>query len=62
MAHTVLELLGDRINDGLIITKYGHGIPLEHCRLLEAGHPVPDAQGVTAAMALLDLVGIATAG
>jgi glycerate 2-kinase len=60
MAHAVLELLGDRIDDGLIITKYGHGTPLGRCRLLEAGHPVPDAQGVIAAEALLDLVGTAT--
>ncbi len=60
MAHAVEELLGDRIDDGLIITKYGHGVALKHCRLLEAGHPVPDDNGVAATAALLDLVVRAT--
>ncbi|GLQ06710.1 glycerate kinase type-2 family protein [Sneathiella chinensis] len=42
--------------EGLVITRYGHGEPLEHIRLVEAGHPVPDAEGARAAEAILDLV------
>ena len=60
MALAVERLLGERIDDGVVITKYGHGRTLQRCRLLEAGHPVPDENGLRAADALLDLV--ATAG
>ena len=60
MAHAVEKLLGDGIDAGIIITKYGHGMDLKHCRLLEAGHPIPDANGVEATAALLNLVSQAT--
>jgi len=56
MARPVEALLGDRIDGGLIVTKYGHGVPLKHCRVMEAGHPVPDENGVKATDALLDLL------
>ena len=56
MARSVEMLLGERIAQGLVITKYGHGVPLKRCRLMEAGHPLPDENGVKAADALLDLV------
>ncbi|MBG0778727.1 MAG: glycerate kinase [Desulfotignum balticum] len=56
MAREVEQILGSRIHDGLVITKYGHGLPLKHCRVLEAGHPVPDSAGVAGASALLDMV------
>ena len=56
MAKAAEERLGDRIDDGLVVTKYGHGVSLNRCRLMEAGHPVPDENGVRAAQAMLDLV------
>lgn len=56
MAEAAEALLGDRIDDGLVVTKYGHGVTLNRCRLMESGHPVPDEKGVRAAQALLDLV------
>ncbi|MDZ7761155.1 MAG: glycerate kinase [Desulfovermiculus sp.] len=59
MAAAVESLLGDRISDGLIITKYGHARPLKRCRVLQAAHPVPDANGIAAAQALIDLVSTA---
>ena len=43
--------------EGLVITRYEHGLPLEKIRVVEAGHPVPDAEGAKAAddiLALLD--------
>ncbi len=61
MACAVEKLLGDHISDGVIITKYGHGMALKHCRLLECGHPVPDASGVEATAILLNFVAQATA-
>ncbi|MGH8751493.1 MAG: glycerate kinase type-2 family protein [Burkholderiales bacterium] len=34
---------------GLVITRYGHGLPTRHIKVIEAGHPIPDASGETAA-------------
>ncbi|ASJ10058.1 glycerate kinase [Thermococcus sp. P6] len=45
MAKAVVEILGERIEEGLIVTKYGYarGCPeLEGLKVIEAGHPVPD--------------------
>ena len=60
MAVAVEAVLGDRINQGLVITKYGHAVPLTRIKVMEAAHPVPDENGVKATIALLNLV--ATAG
>jgi len=48
MAQVIEELFGDRITGGLVVTKYGHGLPLSRVRLVEAGHPIPDEMGVRA--------------
>lgn len=56
MARVTEELLGDRIAGGIVVTKYGHGIPLKHIRLLEASHPVPDENGVKAANAIREML------
>jgi hydroxypyruvate reductase len=39
--------------DGLVITRYGHGLPTRHIRVIEAGHPVPDEAGEAAAREIL---------
>lgn len=41
---------------GLVITRYGHGVSLDHIELVEAAHPVPDAAGREAAGRILDMV------
>ncbi|HEX3484645.1 MAG TPA: glycerate kinase [Micropepsaceae bacterium] len=41
---------------GLVITRYGHGAPCRTIRVVEAGHPVPDEAGQTAAAEMLHLV------
>src|SRR5262245_47471683 len=46
MAQVVEEILGDYVTGGLIVTKYGHALPLRRIRLIEAGHPIPDAEGI----------------
>ena len=48
MAQIVEEILGSQITGGVVVTKYGHGLPLRRIRLVEAGHPIPDAAGVRA--------------
>lgn len=39
--------------DGLVITRYGHGLPTRRIRVIEAGHPVPDVAGEAAAREIL---------
>jgi hydroxypyruvate reductase len=38
---------------GIALTRYGHALPLERVRWVEAGHPVPDEAGETAAREML---------
>ncbi len=57
MAKALEELLGDRISDGVIVVKEGHSLPLQHIRIHEAGHPVPDERGVRGAEDILSLAG-----
>ncbi len=56
MAAAVEACLGDRIAGGVVVVKYGHGAPLERIRVIEAGHPVPDAAGAAGAEAALALL------
>ncbi len=56
MARALEDLLGDRLTDGVIVVKEGHGLPLAHVRIHEAGHPVPDARGIKGAEEILTLV------
>ena len=55
MAAAAEEVLGDRIVDGVVAVKDGHLAPTRRVRLLESGHPVPDARGAAAARAIHDL-------
>lgn len=43
--------------EGLVVTRYGHGAPLAHIELIEAGHPVPDEASALAASRMLEMVG-----
>lgn len=44
MAHAAYEVLGERIDSGIVITKHGHSQgPIGCLEICEAGHPVPDA-------------------
>jgi hydroxypyruvate reductase len=49
MAAATEDVLGDRIADGLVVVKDGYRAPTRRIRLVEAGHPVPDARGEAAA-------------
>jgi hydroxypyruvate reductase len=53
MARAVEDVLGDRIADGFVVVKDGYTAPTRRVRLVEAGHPVPDARGEAAAARLL---------
>ena len=56
MAKALEDLLGDRIDAGLLVVKDGHGLPLRRIRIREAGHPVPDERGVAGTLEILNLV------
>ncbi|MGV0975048.1 MAG: glycerate kinase type-2 family protein [Azonexus sp.] len=42
--------------DGLVVTRYGHGVPCQRIEIVEAAHPVPDAAGERAAQRILEKV------
>jgi hydroxypyruvate reductase len=41
---------------GLVVTRYGHGVPTQKIEVVEAAHPVPDAAGQDAARRILAMV------
>ena len=41
---------------GLVVTRYGYGVPCRRIEIVEAAHPVPDAAGEEAAKRILSLV------
>jgi hydroxypyruvate reductase len=42
--------------EGLVVTRYGHGLPCGRIEVVEAAHPVPDAAGRAAAARILERV------
>ena len=41
---------------GIVVTRYGHGMPTQRIEVVEAAHPTPDAAGQRAALRLLQAV------
>jgi glycerate 2-kinase len=56
MTQAVEEILGDRIEEGMIVVKYGYTAPLKKVKLIEGGHPIPDEAGQHGAGELLKIV------
>lgn len=48
--------------EGMVITRYGHGLPTQSIRVIEAGHPVPDDAGMRGAQETLELIKTLQAG
>jgi hydroxypyruvate reductase len=46
--------------EGLVVTRYGAGMPCRSIEVIEAAHPVPDAKGLAAARRILERVAAAT--
>jgi glycerate 2-kinase len=55
MAHAFEEAWPGLL-EGLVVTRYGHGVPTTRIEVVEASHPVPDAAGETAARRILEQV------
>ena len=57
MAKAASEVLGSRIEKGVVVTKYDHVMgPIANFDCYEAGHPVPDENSFKGTQAALDLV------
>lgn len=57
MAKAAVDLLGDRLSSGVVITKYEHSKgPLKRMEIFEAGHPVPDENSYKATQAAINAV------
>jgi hydroxypyruvate reductase len=56
MAKAIENLLGERVEKGIINVKYGFTEDLAFTEVIEAGHPVPDENGVKGTQKILDLL------
>ncbi|MGB0671539.1 MAG: glycerate kinase type-2 family protein [Rhodospirillales bacterium] len=57
MARAVEEAWPEANLRGLVVTRYGYGVPCDRIEIAEASHPVPDEAGERAARRMLSLVG-----
>ena len=56
MALAIEKLLGKKITGGHIITKYGHSVKLKWIEISEAGHPIPDNNGLAGTEKIVQIV------
>jgi hydroxypyruvate reductase len=56
MARATEEILGSRIDEGIVIVKYGHTGLLRKIVQREAGHPLPDEAGLRATAEIRELL------
>ncbi len=55
MAEAASEQLGSALEGGIAVTRYGHGGSVNGSHVLEAGHPIPDENGLQATGAIAGL-------
>lgn len=48
MAQALEVVLGDQLEDGLVVVKTGHSLATKRTTVLEAGHPIPNRAGLIA--------------
>ncbi len=60
MGEAVEKILTGRITKGFIVVKYGYLRRLKYIRVMEAGHPVPDENGLIATEEILKIAEIAS--
>lgn len=59
--HYLARIPASRL-DGIAVTRHGYGRPTRQIKMIEAGHPVPDAAGLAGAESMLALADRAGAG
>jgi glycerate 2-kinase len=55
MAEAIEDMIDEKITGGIITVKFDHVADLKHINLIEAGHPIPDENGMRGASAILNL-------
>jgi glycerate 2-kinase len=55
MTEVVSEVLGDRISDGCVVVPHGYKGSLKRIPTFQAGHPIPDRNGIKAAERCMEL-------
>jgi glycerate 2-kinase len=56
MAKAIEDILGPRLQGGVINVKYGFTTPLSRVRTIQAGHPLPDEYGILGTKKILRLL------
>jgi len=56
MAKAMEQILGQRITKGIVIVKYGFAELLAYVEVIEAGHPLPDQEGLKGTKRILELL------
>lgn len=57
MAKSAYDEIGDKIDEGIVITKHDHSMgPIGNIHIYEAGHPVPDADSYSSTQEALKMV------
>jgi glycerate 2-kinase len=56
MAEAIEEVIGNRLSEGVVVVKTGHGLYLRKTTVLEASHPIPDEAGLEAAQKIKTLL------
>jgi glycerate 2-kinase len=56
MAAALEDAWPDVALEGTVVTRYGHAVPTRHIEVIEASHPVPDANSERGALRLLESV------
>ena len=54
MARGLEEILGESIDSGVVVVKYGYSTPTRRVDIVEAGHPIPDPAGVEGKKQIID--------
>jgi hydroxypyruvate reductase len=56
MASAAMETLGETIERGVVVTKYGHSMgPIPRLEIVEAGHPVPDENTIAGTVKAVEM-------
>ncbi len=56
MAKAIEDMFGEKIKKGVIVVKYGFKERLRYIEVIEAGHPVPDENGLKGAKKIIELL------
>jgi glycerate 2-kinase len=56
MAAALEQAWPDVSMSGVVVTRYGHAVPTQHIKIIEADHPVPDENSLLAATEILNAV------